>query len=154
MAGRRRNINIGANSIVYSGRGRPRTKHLEDVDERPLPVGIVLGPTSPEALSDLYKNRKIRVGSAFQAKVPKKPQSHTGDHHHESATTTTPNKGVAYQSKRPAPSRVSLVHPHLTERQVQEEEGALTLFQQPKRETEDEEHEQQQGKQAEAGNLD
>ena len=101
MSGRRRNVNIGANSIVYSGRGRPRTKEIVD---RPLPVGIVLGSPSPG--SDIFKNRKIRVGGHFQAKVPKEPSSGDGK--------------AIYQSARRPPRLVSQEYPHLTGKEVEE----------------------------------
>lgn len=112
MAGRRRNVNIGANSIVYSGRGRPRTKETVD---RPLPVGIVLGSPSPG--SEIFKNRKIRVGGPFQAKVPKRPLAENdGD------GISSDSASSCYQSSRPAPSRVSTQHPHLIQDQVIEYE--------------------------------
>ena len=121
MAGRRRNVNIGANSIVYSGRGRPRKEAAATASPdaavtptRPLPVGIVLGSPSSPAIADLYKNRKIRVGHLFQAKVPKKPSG--GDVGDDGEEEESP----AYSSSRPAPSKVSWDQPHLTEEQVAE----------------------------------
>ncbi|CAB9497258.1 Nucleosome-remodeling factor subunit [Seminavis robusta] len=109
MSGRRRNVNIGANSIVYSGRGRPRTKEIVD---RPLPVGIVLGSPSPGG--DIFKNRKIRVGGHYQAKVPKAPLS--------SAKDGQEQQQRVYQRAvtRKPPSLVSQEYPHLTGKQVEE----------------------------------
>ena len=107
---------------MYSGRGRPRKEVSSEATttattsngsttggDRPLPVGIVLGSPSSPAMTDLYKNRKIRVGGPFQAKVPK----------HRPVDTTT-STGRGYVSTRPAPSRVSRWHPHLTEEEVEE----------------------------------
>ena len=107
MAGKKRNI--GANAMEYSGRGRPRTKEIVD---RPLPVGIVLSASSP-ATTDLYKNRKIRVGGPFQAKVPKNPEVVRDEKTGEIISND-------YRSSRPLPEKVSVLFPHLT-RQEQEE---------------------------------
>lgn len=135
MAGRRRNVNIGANSIVYSGRGRPRKEAAVATSasssstntnnhgyDRPLPVGIVLGSPSSPAMADLYKNRKIRVGGPFQARVPKYIPNGTNtnnghDHFPEDGAESGP-----YTSSRPAPFRVSQTHPHLTEDEVKDHE--------------------------------
>jgi hypothetical protein len=114
MAGRRRNVNIGANSIVYSGRGRPRTKETVD---RPLPVGIVLGSPSPG--SEIYRNRKIRVGGPFQAKVPKRPCMNT-DSSNGSDVASISSSTAVYQSCRPPPALVSRRYPHLTEEELTE----------------------------------
>lgn len=106
MSGRRRNV--GANSIVYSGRGRPRTKETVD---RPLPVGIVLGTPSPG--SDIFKNRKIRVGGAFQAKVPKKPLASEDEEGGEEVEVIS-----GYRSSRRAPQLMSKLHPDFTQDEV------------------------------------
>ena len=112
---RNNNINVGANSIVYSGRGRPRTKDI--VADRPLPVGIVLSPGSPST-GDLYKNRKIRVGGPFQAKIPK----------HEVQRDETTGKIISsnYASSRPLPEPVSERYPHLTRQEQEEAERTET----------------------------
>lgn len=135
MAGRRRNVNIGANSIVYSGRGRPRKEAAVTTSassntnnhgyDRPLPVGIVLGSPSSPAMADLYKNRKIRVGGPFQARVPKyiptgTNTSNGNDHSPEDGAESGP-----YTSSRPAPFRVSQTHPHLTEDEVKDHEQTM-----------------------------
>ena len=128
MAGRRRNVNIGANSIVYSGRGRPRkevpvttaavasTNNRNGYGDRPLPVGIVLGSPSSPATADLYKDRKIRVGGPFQARVPKyrnnSNNSSSNDHSTEDGSEGDSGPDV---SSRPAPLRLSRSHPHLTQ---------------------------------------
>jgi hypothetical protein len=104
--------------MEYSGRGRPRTKEIVD---RPLPVGIVLGSPSPG--SDIFKNRKIRVGGTFQAKVPKKPlggKSEEGQHQQQ----------LVYQSCRKPPQRFSTENPHLTRDEVDEYEAKLQQLQQ------------------------
>lgn len=106
--------------MVYSGRGRPRTKEIVD---RPLPVGIVLGSPSPG--SDIFKNRKIRVGRTFQAKVPKKP---LGGKPEEGQQQPTPSS--VYQNCRKPPQRVSAEHPHLTRDEVDQYEATLQQLQQ------------------------
>lgn len=93
---------------MYSGRGRPRTR--ESVD-RPLPVGIVLGTPSPG--SDIFKNRKIRVGGPFQAKVPKKPLALEGEEGGGGDEVIS-----CYRSSRPAPKLMSKLHPDFTQEEV------------------------------------
>lgn len=105
-------MNPGANSIVYSGRGRPRTKEIVD---RPLPVGIVLQQQASPSTGDLYKNRKIRVGGPFQAKVPKEPLVERNE---ETGEIIANN----YESCRPLPELVSNYYPHLTNAEVEEAE--------------------------------
>ena len=129
MAGRRRNVNIGANSIVYSGRGRPRKEVAEATAaalsnstnnngyDRPLPANIVLGSPSSPGMADLYKNRKIRVGGPFQAKVPK---YNPGGNSNSTEGGGGEEDDEAYVSRRPPPFRVSQSHPHLTEDEVKE----------------------------------
>lgn len=125
MAGRRRNVNIGANSIVYSGRGRPRTKEAVD---RPLPVGIILGSPSPGG--DMFKNRKIRVGGPFQAKVPKQPSMNLAvDSSTVNIDVTSTSISSAYRSSRAPPFRVSMAHPHLTQDQVNQYEREQRVHQ-------------------------
>ena len=136
MAGRRRNINIGANSIVYSGRGRPRKEVAEATAaalsnnntnnngyDRPLPANIVLGSPSSPGMADLYKNRKIRVGGPFQAKVPKYNPSGNVNSTEEGAGGG--GEDESYASSRPPPFRVSQSHPHLTEDEVKEHEESV-----------------------------
>jgi hypothetical protein len=130
-------VNLGGTSsspLVYSGRGRPRTKEIVD---RPLPVGIVLGSPSPG--SDIFKNRKIRVGGIYQAKVPKffleegKQQQQEGKQQQQQQQQEQADQPTVHPRCRKPPQLVSTEYPHLTQGEVDQYETNLQQLQRKNR---------------------